>query len=829
MFRSLVLRATILLFVHAFAFSMLCSAPLSFVPIELVQPDGMRLHVFASGDEFYNWVHDKDNYTIIQDTSSHYYVYAIMGKEKLLPSSNIVGRSNPKAAGLVPGVNIFPSYSQRQSLAKASYASKVTKNSQTSEFSNLVVFIRFKSEQEFTGSTSYYNSLFNSSSGPSLNHYYKEVSWNQFNVSSYIYQHSGQMIVSYQDSNPREYYLKYDAVTNPNGYSTDADAGQREMDLLSNALTAVLPLVPQSLNLDGNGDGIADNVTFIISGTAAGWSDLLWPHMGAIPSSYGIQINGKTVLFYNFQLEDMLTVGVICHEIGHSVGMPDLYRYANTAISPCYIWDIMSQGNAHMTNYMKYKYGRWISSIPEISVDGTYWLKVSTSPVNNMYKIKSSRSVRECFILEFRKRAGFYESQLPGNGLIVYRINERIGGNAYGPPDEVYVYRPDGTLWNNGNPSRAFMSSDSGRTAIGDSTNPVSFLNDGLPGGLSIKNIGSASGDSIQFDVKIIQSNSYTNDYSASKTNYAWIDISKTGTAIQNWMNGTAPGESPLDDGYSADAIPLGLEFTYYGNKYDSIYVGINGLVSFTHQALNVNNNGSSSLNSFGYFSDGIYWPGNTQFPASIAVAYNDFDLNPADTYGGGNILYQTLNNRFILSWINVGTFEQKGDTSNSFQLVLDASNSSITVNFQSFGFDKTRQAIKVGIQKDSTNGLSWLETGDYADRIPTNESSVVIIPTISTGVAEIAGVPTRFALEQNYPNPFNPTTNVRFEMNVSGFASLKVFDVLGREVGTLVSEEKRPGTYEIVWDASRFASGIYFYRLSAGGSSQVKKMILLK
>ncbi len=308
MSRFRILRISALLIIQVLAVSILWPAPLSFVPIELVQPDGTRLHVFASGDEFYNWVHDKDNYTIIQDSSSHYYVYAIMGKGELFPSSSIVGRSDPKTAGLTPGVNVFPSYlKQRQTLAEAAYLSKVSKSSvQSSEFSNLVVFIRFKYEDEFTGSVSEYNSLFNSTSGPSLKHYYKEVSWDQLTVSSYIYQSSGNMIVSYQNTFQRGYYLKYDKITNPNGYTSDADSYRREDKLLSDALTDITPHIPSSLNLDSDGDGKVDNVTFIVSGTAAGWSDLLWPHKSSMPSSPEIQINGKTVSSYNFQLEKML-------------------------------------------------------------------------------------------------------------------------------------------------------------------------------------------------------------------------------------------------------------------------------------------------------------------------------------------------------------------------------------------------------------------------------------------------------------------------------------------------------------------------------------------
>jgi hypothetical protein len=295
-------------------------------------------------------------------------------------------------------------------------------------------------------------------------------------------------------------------------------------------------------------------------------------------------------------------------------------------------------------------------------------------------------------------------------------------------------------------------------------------------------------------------------------------------------MNSTASRDSSLDDGYTANPIPMGFEFTYYGNKYNSINVGINGLVSFTQKALNISSSGIPSLGEFGFFSNNIFWPGNTQFPASIAVAYNDYDLNLKDTYGGGRIMYQTLpDNRFVLSWINVGTFEQKGDTSNSFQLVLDASNSSIMINFQNFGLNATRQAIKVGIQKDSTNGLSWLEAGDYIDRIPPNGSSILFLPSTSTGITDMMNVPTRFSLEQNYPNPFNPTTTITFVVESYGYTSLRIYDVLGREVATLVSREQLRGTHKVVWDASHFASGIYFYRLSTGEFSQIKKMILLK
>jgi len=100
----------------------------------------------------------------------------------------------------------------------------------------------------------------------------------------------------------------------------------------------------------------------------------------------------------------------------------------------------------------------------------------------------------------------------------------------------------------------------------------------------------------------------------------------------------------------------------------------------------------------------------------------------------------------------------------------------------------------------------------------------------IVTGVqSQSENVPAVYSLSQNYPNPFNPTTNFEFRIPKSEFVSLKVYDILGREVATLVNEVKQPGGYTVQWDASRQSSGVYFYRLQAGSFVNVKKLILLR
>jgi hypothetical protein len=91
-----------------------------------------------------------------------------------------------------------------------------------------------------------------------------------------------------------------------------------------------------------------------------------------------------------------------------------------------------------------------------------------------------------------------------------------------------------------------------------------------------------------------------------------------------------------------------------------------------------------------------------------------------------------------------------------------------------------------------------------------------------------------KFTLEQNYPNPFNPSTTIKYEIpdrapNDNSFVTLKIYDVLGSEVTSLVNQNQKPGTYEVTWDASGHSSGVYYYQLQAGSFISVKKMILLR
>jgi protein involved in ribonucleotide reduction len=120
--------------------------------------------------------------------------------------------------------------------------------------------------------------------------------------------------------------------------------------------------------------------------------------------------------------------------------------------------------------------------------------------------------------------------------------------------------------------------------------------------------------------------------------------------------------------------------------------------------------------------------------------------------------------------------------------------------------------------------------TGFTAPTLQTARANACFIFDFVTGINQNNGnIPKVYSLSQNYPNPFNPVTKINFALPKQGFVSLKIYDVLGREVRTLVNEVKSAGQFSVDFNASEFASGVYFYRLESNGFSDIKRMMLIK
>lgn len=133
-----------------------------------------------------------------------------------------------------------------------------------------------------------------------------------------------------------------------------------------------------------------------------------------------------------------------------------------------------------------------------------------------------------------------------------------------------------------------------------------------------------------------------------------------------------------------------------------------------------------------------------------------------------------------------------------------------------------TMQRIEIQLAGNNTQGV--LNSGTiYIDNLRLK------YPGTATGVETVSFFPVRFALDQNYPNPFNPSTTIEYQLPANSHVILKLYDILGREVRTLVDEQQAVGSHRVKLDASRMASGVYFYRLQAGTIYDTKKLVLLK
>jgi hypothetical protein len=197
--------------------------------------------------------------------------------------------------------------------------------------------------------------------------------------------------------------------------------------------------------------------------------------------------------------------------------------------------------------------------------------------------------------------------------------------------------------------------------------------------------------------------------------------------------------------------------------------------------------------------------------------------------YGATGFYFSTDNG---LSWNNV------------------ASNPVISPNCYTFSSDsKNIFAGTRSVYVSTDRGIHWTnETPGLPDNIITNLISSSDGTTIYAGThdqglwmcrlsdlvtsvntKDNSIIPSRLVLEQNYPNPFNPTTTIEYGIPLKSFVTIKLFDILGREVAVLVNGERQAGAYKIEFNASRFSSGIYIYQLRSGSLIQTKKMMLLK
>jgi len=237
MLKSVRFRIVVCFLCFGFGLVPLGAAYLTDCPTQVTQPDGTILDCFASGDEYFNWLHDKDGYTIIQSRETQWYTYAIPSGESITAGSLIAGRDDPSTLGISPGLKISEDEYKRRFRARTESAPGRYAPT-TGTINNLVVFIRFSGDTEFDQTFNSYSSWFNTGT-LSLKSYYQEVSYNQLTVNSTFYPAPvNGYVVSWQDSHPRSYYIVNNDL---------ALQAEREWALVENAIAGIASQVPANL------------------------------------------------------------------------------------------------------------------------------------------------------------------------------------------------------------------------------------------------------------------------------------------------------------------------------------------------------------------------------------------------------------------------------------------------------------------------------------------------------------------------------------------------------------------------------------------------------
>ena len=426
-------------------------------PMEMPQADGTTVQIALRGDEYYHWNEDKDSFTVLKDTATRNWVYAEKDAAgSLRAGRNKVGTADPVKLGFnkrMLDTSRLNTAKVKRSKIEASSPFRVSSSASTVSgaqaavapartpiltgvMKNLVILARF-SDVAPTKSRAEFDSLFNqigyTADGAvgSVKDYYKQVSYSKLDVQSVV---TDWVTLPH----PQSYY-----GADVGGLGNDTDPQQMVKD-------AIIELQKTSFNFstaDGNSDGIIDGLDIIHSGygqESGGDSNRIWSHKWELVSP--LTYNGVTMSAYHTEPElrgasgtGITRIGVICHETGHFLGLPDLYDI-NDVQSGLGDFCLMSGGSwngatgygespAHMSAWCKKTLG-WV--IPtQLTTIGSKSLSAIEGNSSAMFLLRDKDfPATEYFLVENRQGYGF-DAGLPGTsrGILIWHVDENMPDN----------------------------------------------------------------------------------------------------------------------------------------------------------------------------------------------------------------------------------------------------------------------------------------------------------------------------------------------------------------------------------------------------------------
>ncbi len=818
-------------------------------------------------------------------------------------------------------------------------------------------------------SPEYFDTLFNYEGewqNGSMREFYKENSYDQFVFIADVYGW-------YMMDSTYDYY-----VDSNRGFGADDSLHSDVQQLVWDALVLTDGEIDYS-QYDNDGDNYVDALILVHAGGGyeeTGDVTMIHSHKWQMKSVF-VSNDGVYLHEYNMNPEqspigqfgtggyEPISIGVFCHEFGHTLGLPDLYDtdYSSTGVGS---WSLMASGSynggskspAHLDAWCKKELG-WIEpDVIEASVQAHEFPEVITSGYTAKLWTNGDSTSNEYYLIENRQKKGF-DSKLPGEGLMIWHVDETQWGNTNEYNYLVGLEQADGK----------FQLEEGGGSDINDpypggmsvrefseTTVPASFTNPypietlpELPDTTFIAVWNISDSDSVMYanlDVNYTRPRYALVDYfipeisgdgddfiepgethglSVTVANYRadaqdvylYVDIDNELVELQqdSVLMGDLPANDTIDNlTFPVEfSVPSGMEGTIASLTFrikdpsntDSLEV-VQQINLGTPQILLVDYDVPDDFEHEKYYTDifdslGIpyvyYSRANSGSPGPQHLNYKNIvwfastdSLAPEDVDFLESYLDQE--GRLFLTGQNIAEGLASGPDSLFLRDYLKCDYDSsqeryawlygvdntyiggdslrLLLSYDGASNQKSRDMLKDIDPSASANfmyvyggevqGIAGLEYSDdyrlvfwgFGFEGVTSLSPVVstryevmqkILDFLENGIVtdaedeeEIAEqVPREFALAQNYPNPFNPETRISYQLNRSmDKVNLKVYNILGQEIKTLVNEPQDAGFYEVLWDSTDdsgnpVATGIYFYRLQAEDLTETKKMVLLK
>ncbi|MFC1855285.1 M6 family metalloprotease domain-containing protein [Thermodesulfobacteriota bacterium] len=491
---TIIITLALILFISSSAFAIPASPGI----FSVETPDGQKMSVRIFGDEHTNWYETLDGYAI-QRNPSGAFEYSVQDDTGLLvPSGFLLGDTPPPLRKhLKPSRAATANLMSRANNIRAAATPSATVQVSGSQ-KVLVILIKYPDiEPDALHTTAYFDALYYGDTSGNVNHYLKEISYNQLSITGA----ASNWYISAQNST---YYADLSGL-----------GSGLARELVQEAVIAADPDIDFS-QYDNDGDGYVDHLSIVHSGgDAAQGAVNIWSHSWALATPYATG-DGVSVWKYVINSEDRI-LGTHAHELMHSFGAPDLYDVSYGGEVPVGSWCIMGYGAfggspsgsvpTHPCGYLKSDidadetngYAGWVG-MTNLSQNGTYTLSHIESPVaslgaERLYRVDIP-SDNEYFVLENRQAVG-YDVSLPETGIVIYHIDTDMPDSTYYVNDSFNTYFravTEDTSSSYGKSGAAFSANDN-QMAFSTSTTPNTNSNNGAVSAIAISAISATSAD----------------------------------------------------------------------------------------------------------------------------------------------------------------------------------------------------------------------------------------------------------------------------------------------------------------------------------------------